>query len=45
MGSLGFTINADRTEAYCHYCALVLRRSSDPVGLLLAADHHVTRRH
>ena len=32
-------------QAYCHYCPTVLRRSTDPIGLLLAIHHHIDRKH
>jgi hypothetical protein len=44
---LGFTVDyvAGKHVAYCHHCPLVMRRERDELGLLLAIDHHVTRRH
>ena len=40
-----YTVSDDRTMAYCHHCPTVLRRRSDPVGLLFAIYSHVNRKH
>jgi hypothetical protein len=49
MSTLGFTVDDHMIDgkyhAYCHHCALTMRRTSDPVGLLLAMGRHMERRH
>ena len=44
---LGFSLGLidGKWHASCHICGRVLVRSRDRVGLLLAANHHVERRH